>query len=121
MDEQTKTQAQALIRRGRVISSEIKSLGEELKDITGKLEDLLPIGFKDVVDGVECSRRDSNRAFDWKGYYATLSPEDKLDCLRSGLDKVDEKAVAKHAASAGKKEQFMVAPEVNKGILKLMP
>lgn len=111
----------ALVRRGRSVAAEMKSLGEELKEIQAKLEVLVPIGFKNVVDGVECSRRDSNRSFDWKAYYATLTAEEKLDCLRSGFDKVDEKAVAKHAASAGKKEQFMVMPEENKGVLKLMP
>ncbi len=121
MDDQTKAQAHALIRRGRAVASEIKAMGEELKEINSKLSDLLPIGWKDVIDSVEASRRSSNRQFDWKGYYDQLPAEGKLDCLRSGIGLVDEKLVAKHAESKGEKERFMLPPAEDKGVLKLMP
>ncbi len=121
MDEQTKIQAESLVRRGRTIASEVKYLQEELKEIQAKLSDLLPIGWKDVIDGVEASRRSSNRQFDWKGYYASLGVDDKLNCLRIGLGLVDEKLVAKMAETKGEKERFMVPPTEDKGVLKLMP
>ncbi len=117
MDEQTV----ALIRRARSVAAEIKSQNEELKEIVGKLNDLLPVGWKGVVDGVSASKRSSNRTFDPKAYYLQLSPEEKLSCLRTGLALIDEKLVADLAKTKGDKEQFMVAPEVDAGILKLTP
>lgn len=121
MDDQTEIQRTALIRRGRVVSSEIRTMQEEVKEIQAKLADLVPIGWKDVIDGVEASRRSSNRTFDWRGYYDSLTPNDKLECLRTGFALVDEKAVAKHAESKGEKERFMVPPVVDTGVLRLMP
>ncbi len=121
MDDQTQTRVTALVQRGRSVKSEITSLNEELKEIEAKISDLAPIGWKAVIDGVEASRRDSNRQFDWRGYYDSLTPNDKMDCLRTGFNLVDEKLVAKHAESKGEKERFMMPPKENKGVLKLMP
>ncbi len=94
---------------------------EELKEIQAKISDLAPIGWKAVIDGVEASRRSSNRSFDWRGYYETLAPAERLLCIRTGMGLVDEKLVAKHADSAGEKERFMAPPAVDNGVLKLMP
>lgn len=111
----------ALIRRGRAVSAEIKTMTEELKEINSKLADLVPIGWKDVIDGVEASRRSSNRVFNWGAYYDQLDPNDKMMCIRTGMALVDEKLVAKHAASAGQKERFMEPPAEDRGVIKLMP
>lgn len=96
-------------------------MSEELKQLQTKLSDLVPIGWKDVVDGVEASRRSSNRTFDWEGYYAQLPADDKMFCLRTGFSLVDDKLVAKLAATKGDKERFMVPPAEDRGVLKLMP
>ncbi len=121
MDEHIRTQVTSLVHRGRSVASEIKSLGEELKALQAKLSELVPIGWKDVIDGVECSRRSSNRQFDWRGYYDSLDANERASCLRTGFGLVDEKLVAKHAESKGEKERFMLPPAEDRGVLKLMP
>lgn len=115
-DEQRDFICQALIQRGRKIAAEIKAQGEELKQITARLDELTPVGWELVVDGIPAKKKFGNRTFSPELAIARFTPEQLEQCKANGID---PKKVADLATALGIKEACM-APS-DKAVVKLVP
>lgn len=93
---------EALIKRGRELAAEIKSQGEELKQIVSRLDDLTPVGWTLVVDGIPAKKKPGNREFNPELAVARFTPVELEQCKAEGIDpkKVRELAEAKGLVEA---------------------
>lgn len=121
MTEQDKiTQLEALVRRARSVSAEIKAGSEELKALMARIDELTEVGWKMDIDGVPASKRRGNRSFSASAAYDSLTPEERLTVLRTGRSLVDDKLVRALVESKGTVEQFMVEADLGKARVELL-
>lgn len=108
----------ALVRRGRSLAAEMKSIGEEVAQILKRLDELTPIGWELVVDGIAARKRPGNRGFSHELAIAQFTPDDLEACKAEGLD---PKKVRTVAESKGLVEACMVAAPPEKASVSLKP
>lgn len=107
MDEQTEIQIEALVRRARQISGEIKELQETKTAIESKIDSLVDVGWKADIDGVQATKRLGNRSFSVPLALARMTAEQKLECVTTNLN---AKKVREWADSEGITEECMEEP-----------
>lgn len=106
----------ALVRRGRLLAAEMKSMSEEHKKIIARLDELVPVGWKLDVDGIPASKRTGNRSFSPALAISHFTAEEKAACVKTV---VDPKEVRSIAEARNLVEACMVEPDGDKAILKL--
>ncbi len=107
---------EALVRRYRELGSAIAELKGEQDEIKTQVESLVPVGWKDQIDGVNVHRRAPNRTFDLITAISLLSPDDRDRCK---VLKFDEKLVRASAESAGIIDECMISKADAAPVIKL--
>lgn len=106
----------ALVQRGRVLSAEIKAMNEEKAQLLARLDELTPVGWNLVVDGVKAQKTAGSRSFDPALAVARFTPEELETCRAEGLD---AKKIRELAAAKGLTEACMAPPSADKASIRL--
>jgi hypothetical protein len=109
---------EALIRRARSLSADVKSMNEEIAKILARLDELVPLGWELVVDGIPAKKKLGNRSFSPELALARLTPDEQMLCRADGFD---NKKIREMAEAKGLVESCMVQPDADKASVKLKP
>lgn len=116
VDAETRAiQIEALVRRARALSAEVKANQETIRTLMTKIDELVEVGWKADIDGVPCAKRFGNRKFSRDLAIARMTAEQKLACVTTGID---EKKVREIAESEGFVEDCMVESEGTRIVLQ---
>lgn len=107
----------ALVRRGRALAAEIKTMTEEMNKIKSRLEEIVPVGWKEEIDGVSASRKPGNRTFSEQLALAQFTTDEKLSCVARPA--VDPKLVRALADAKNITQSCMALPDASKTSVKL--
>lgn len=116
MTVQTEETLEALVRRYRMLGSQMAELRGEMDQIKTMVDQTVPVGWSLSVDGVPAHKREGNRSFDVVIAVSLLDDATKAECVKTGYDQARVRAAID---AAGKLDECMVSPTDRAPVIKL--
>lgn len=109
-------QVEALVRRYRQIGADIAGLKAEQDEIKAMVNDLVQVGWKGKIDGIDVHKREPNRVYCPITAVSLLTAAEKKQCV---VTRYDDKLVRAIIKGNGKEDECMLPNEKSDPVLKI--
>lgn len=114
--EMTDEVLESLVRRYRMLGSQMAELRGEQDQIKVMIDANVPLGWSRSVDGVTAHKREGNRSFDLVIAVSLLDDAAKAECVKTSYDQARVRAAVE---AAGKLDECMITDPDRAPVIKL--